>query len=215
MTNATSDHRMLEFAAAFLTVLILGLFTIAISHAPRGDGFSHDGRSDGAIAKIRERLLDHCPNVDAQCLSRAYQLQTFRQPIANEVMRLELGLLQIDNYEAESKHRMFTLWANYMASWMLFAIVVAIVTCGLHMSYLQLSRDLKTGRPNQNGFKISKEGLEVNSAVIGLLIFGASAYFFYVYVEKVYPITFLTSPYGPPTISPSAPAGTGTPESPK
>ncbi len=61
------------------------------------------------------------------------------------------------------------------------------------MSFLQLRVDLTTQRPNANNLEISKTGLKVSSPVIGLLIFLASIYFFSIYVEKIYPVTFLRS----------------------
>lgn len=52
--------------------------------------------------------------------------------------------------------------------------------------------------PPQSVFKVSAQGLEVTSSLIGLLVLGVSLAFFYLYVVNVYPLYELSSSDKPP-----------------
>ncbi len=96
---------------------------------------------------------------------------------------------------------------------MLMYVVLAIVTFGLFITYLQFTRDdprnrkrRRAGPVNPTGaagsaeplqeeaeapaskFKFGIDGFEMSSQIIGLLVLGFSLAFFYLYVKVVYPM---------------------------
>jgi len=61
--------------------------------------------------------------------------------------------------------------------------IFVVIGTGLYFSYIQLKT--KNNETPQTSIKISKEGLEINSPFIGLLILGLSFVFFYIYLKDV------------------------------
>jgi Ca2+/H+ antiporter len=84
----------------------------------------------------------------------------------------------------------------------IFAVVVIIVLIGLYLSYLQFNLSTKkviksiqkadekfTESPAPtNKLEINKDGIKVDSAVIGLVILTISIVFFFLYLKFVFPI---------------------------
>jgi hypothetical protein len=103
---------------------------------------------------------------------------------------------------------------HFVSTIFLFAIVLIIVLFGLFITYLQFHRDYmaegqsvekidskkvdfntssvtegaEVSPPKTNRLKISREGLELSSQIIGLFVLAFSLIFFYVYVKDIYPI---------------------------
>jgi hypothetical protein len=93
-----------------------------------------------------------------------------------------------------------------LSSKIIFSVVAIIVLIGLYLSYLQfrVSTLHITGTTNKVKFKkeiesdlpaadhtkieISKEGIKIDSAVIGLVILTLSIVFFFLYLKFVFPI---------------------------
>src|SRR5690606_4356553 len=97
----------------------------------------------------------------------------------------------------------------------IFILVVIIVAMGLVLSYQQFklnerlvtsqrsvktqaAGEVATGNPSDvasvfttNTMEIGKDGLKINTAVIGLIILSLSIAFFFLYLKYVYPITFV------------------------
>jgi len=79
-------------------------------------------------------------------------------------------------------------------AWMtkaIFGIVTLMVVCGIIMSFMQFMSDIERKRKEpseQTKIKISKDGLEISSSVIGLLVLFMSFMFFYLYIKDVYAI---------------------------
>lgn len=188
-----------------LIVALLGLLIFASQPTAKGAHRQSTTTVVGVRSTVLNPGLSGCAPSDSVCVYQRDQVQEIEQRIAARVLEREIALLQVEDYASASSHRLHTLWAHYFASWILLLVVVGIVTSGLYMSFLQLKRDLTTGSPNANSIKISKEGLEINSPVIGLLIFLASAYFFSLYVEKIYPLTFVSSEESSRSQAPKSP----------
>jgi len=217
MTLRLSDLTVrIAFASllSLIVIAILGILLVAARHqtvAKHTEVASRTESSKNLRSRLSRMRIQQCSVADAVCIARQVQLQAIGQELTARSMETELDYLQLEAYADSNEHRIRTLWANYSASWILLAMVVAIVGIGLYMSFLQLRRDLVTGQPNTNSIRISKDGLEINSPVIGLLIFVASTYFFTLYVEKIYPVTFLSEKpaevkVGPKSAEPSASA---------
>ena len=75
---------------------------------------------------------------------------------------------------------------NTGASIFIFVMVIAAVGLGLWMSFLHFYEGRKGGGGRM---KVSRDGVEVSSPVIGLMILVVSLAFFYLYLTQVYPIT--------------------------
>lgn len=78
------------------------------------------------------------------------------------------------------------------------AVILVIVLMGLWLSYLQFKADStlnvpkrvpEGGAQSNSVLKISKEGVEFSSSVIGLIILFMSFFFFYLFLDKVYTIS--------------------------
>ena len=67
-------------------------------------------------------------------------------------------------------------------------VVIVIVFSGIYLSYLQVKRDLGTNSAQDSSIEITRDGVKVRSAVIGLLILFISLAFFYLYLTQVYTI---------------------------
>ncbi len=91
----------------------------------------------------------------------------------------------------EDQHFMFTLYKQSVLDLVLTILVLIIVFGGLYMSYLQFKADIGDGTGPISTVKISKDGVEISSSVIGLFILLGSMFFFYFYLEKVYEIKYL------------------------
>lgn len=83
----------------------------------------------------------------------------------------------------EDNHFTLTLYKQAVVDVILTILVIVIVSIGLWMSYLQIKTDV-----SPTSLKVSKDGLEMSSSVIGLFVLLASMFFFYVYIDKVYEI---------------------------
>ncbi len=74
----------------------------------------------------------------------------------------------------------------------IFFIVSILVLGGMYLSYLQFRLDTKQGNSEniepKASFKISKDGIEFGSSVIGLVVLFMSFMFFHLYVKDVYSI---------------------------
>ena len=83
------------------------------------------------------------------------------------------------------RHAQRTYEWQYRSGIVIFVLVIASVALGLWMSFLHFYQ----GRKGGGTMKLSKDGVEVSSPVIGLLILVVSLGFFYLYLSQVYPIT--------------------------
>jgi hypothetical protein len=103
-------------------------------------------------------------------------------------------------------HEMSAFRLQYYSSITIFILVVVIVSSGLYLSYRQfilserlLSQQVKLNQQtiekgdNQplitnSSLELSKDGVKINSAVIGLIILVISLVFFFLYLKYVYNI---------------------------
>lgn len=106
------------------------------------------------------------------------------------------------------KHRINAYKWQLFSSKIIFFMVILIVLAGLYLSYLQfdIGRSIvkkrisgKASQPldpglselikTQTSFEVSKTGLKIDSAVIGLLILIVSIVFFFLYLKYVFHIS--------------------------
>ena len=100
-----------------------------------------------------------------------------KERIKEEEHNLRIYDLRIEAFEA---HQITT---NSIS-----VLVFVLVFLGVVLSIAQFRQDArqKKANPQATTFKINKNGIEMSSSVIGLIILGISIVFFYVYVGDVY-----------------------------
>lgn len=97
----------------------------------------------------------------------------------------------MDHVKKEWDHRLKAFSWNFWTSVLIFIIVVIIMLTGLYFSYMQFkesSYGKNEDSVHSTQIKISRDGLEISSPVIGLLILFISLGFFYLYLKEVYPL---------------------------
>ena len=82
---------------------------------------------------------------------------------------------------------------NHTSTIIIFWVVVVIVVAGVTLSILEFRKDLKNPAPTVLKFSL-KEGIEVSSSVIGVILLTFSLVFFYLYLKEVYPIVEVSNP---------------------
>ena len=105
-------------------------------------------------------------------------------PASEEVRRVVTA--QADYTVWSLEYRQSVFWWQYWSTMMIFACVIALITCGLYFSYTQFKG--ASTHVTQTSIKLGKDGLEISSPVIGLLVLFLSLGFFYLYLTNVYPI---------------------------
>jgi hypothetical protein len=129
-------------------------------------------------------------------------------------LNTDAGLLKrVNEYNFMHQQRSFT-W-QYYSGIAIFILVIVIVAIGLLLSYQQFKLNerlvtsvkstkvdatdkvitINTPDPasvfTTNTLEIGKDGVKINTAVIGLIILSLSIGFFFLYLKYVYPITFV------------------------
>lgn len=94
---------------------------------------------------------------------------------------------------SKAKHSRQAYEAHYWMTWLIFFLVSILVLGGVYLSFLQFKK-ADGQASNKASLKISKDGIEFNSSVIGLTILFMSFMFFYTYIEHVYKIEYITTP---------------------
>jgi hypothetical protein len=106
-------------------------------------------------------------------------------------------------FNVEHEKRSFKL--QFYSSILIFILVVVIVTLGLILSYKQfmlneyiikqsIEKNRETidkGTDTSASLEVDKDGVKINTAVIGLIILVISLVFFFLYLKFVYHIEFV------------------------
>ncbi|MEL6440576.1 MAG: hypothetical protein AAFQ80_15120 [Cyanobacteria bacterium J06621_8] len=102
----------------------------------------------------------------------------------------QIRLIQEYNLWAFKHTKSFFSW-SFISSIIIFFIVHIIIGFGIYFSYIQFKNTVITQGEeiSTSSLKISKDGLEVSSSVMGIITLLISLAFFYLYIEKIYPIT--------------------------
>lgn len=111
-----------------------------------------------------------------------------------------------DVYEYTFKQNKKVFQWQYISSIIIFFIVVLIVLMGLYMAYLQFrlsekmflkqsedkaKDDASAVEIMKADLEVGKDGLKINTAVIGLIILSLSLAFLFLYLKYVYPISIV------------------------
>lgn len=82
------------------------------------------------------------------------------------------------------EHRRRVFQAHLLKDNILFVIVVAVVTFGIFLSYIQFRKSNEI----EGSLKLGIGGVEVTSSVLGVFILAFSIGFLYLYLDQVFPI---------------------------
>jgi len=120
------------------------------------------------------------------------------QEVANNVLRVNRSA-----YDAWSlRHRQNALLLQERSSVAWLSISVLVFLFGIGLSFLEFRR----GSSGTHHIKLSKDGLELSSKVLGLVILVVALAFAYLYLEKVYPINEIEDSNGEVSVADSTDA---------
>ena len=132
-----------------------------------------------------------CERQDGECVTLLKNIETIKLQHELEKLSVETERVRLADFIEAKVHRNNAFQTQYIASWIILVLVIAIVGVGLLMSWLQLIHGLKKGTVNNAHMELGAGGIKMQSSVIGLVIFIASIAFFSIYIEKVYTITVI------------------------
>lgn len=150
---------------------------------------------------------------DVATADLSYTIASFEHDKKMLESQIKYRNLKIQYYEElvdinETAYRTQQVTTNIMTGF-----VMVIVFFGLVLSYCQFKSDVSgngkdNGKDNEKAaFKLSKEGIEFRSSVIGLVILFMSFFFFYLYVKEIYKIEQHNVQTAPASISSAAVIG--------
>lgn len=112
--------------------------------------------------------------------------------ISDNVLMKNCRTAQIARYEyyvfGLNNRRNVLQWQN-ISSYVIFVIVLTLVTVGVYFAWKQFSISLEEkGSESISTVEIGATGLKVSSPVLGVVILVISLGFFYLYLVHVYPV---------------------------
>jgi cytochrome c-type biogenesis protein CcmH/NrfG len=187
-------QRRIRSVVLFILVIALPLFSA--------------GQDSDATKKAFEKAVSMSKDIEAD---------TAKESIST--INTDRDLLKRSNeYNFMHQQRSFT-W-QYYSGIVIFFLVVVIVGMGLVLSYQQFKLNERLVTPvkttvitdaanntteqttstalapaavfTTSTMEIGKDGLKINTAVIGLIILSLSIAFFFLYLKYVYPVTFVS-----------------------
>ena len=150
------------------------------------NGFGKDDYDDYLKAKNIQDSIDHVKalSVKPGMVSNPYEVERFR-------------------FQMDQNKKVYA-WQN-LSSIIIFFVVILIVLVGLYLSYRQFilgekmllaKQEIKTIETGPSTVEVmnaslefGKEGVKINTAVIGLVILIISLSFLFLYLKYVYPIS--------------------------
>ena len=91
-----------------------------------------------------------------------------------------------------NRHQRDVFQWQLLSSRILFVIALVLVIAGIYFAAVQFRRDMREGKEGAaSTLKFEKDGIEVSSSVLGVIILVISLVFFYLYLVFIYPIEFV------------------------
>ncbi len=92
-----------------------------------------------------------------------------------------------------NKHQRDVFQWQLLSSRILFVIVLMLVIAGIYFAAVQFRRDMREGKEGtaSTTLKFEKDGIEVSSSVLGVIILVISLVFLYLYLVFIYTIEFV------------------------
>jgi len=126
-----------------------------------------------------------------QELSLAYELEQARLAVQSVELAKKTDLAQSEYRLFELQYRKDAFQLQSFQTIIIFIVVIGLVVGGFVLAALQFRQDKQD--PSVSSFEISRDGLKIQSSVIGLLVLTISMVFFFVYIRDVYKISELNS----------------------
>lgn len=122
-------------------------------------------------------------------------VESVRANVALNKSILEHNQAKFKHREALMKYKERAYDIQQIMTVIVFVIVAALVIGGAWLSYRQFLLDAESqqnakdrGEAPKSAIRLSKDGVEFSSSVIGLMMLFMSFFFFYLYVSEVYTI---------------------------
>lgn len=148
------------------------LFIFFVIVASSAQALDYEAISKDVSNSVNKQVLNYSSGVEG-----VYSEKTIEYFKA----KLEFDVNQLN-------HREKVLVWQHKSSVVLFFIVIGIILMGLMLAYVQFKNTKDFIDHGQSTIKISKDGIEISSSIVGLLILFFSLGFFYLYLTEVYPI---------------------------
>lgn len=154
-----------------------------------------------AAGAAPEELSDfqECRGKPLICYEYVAQIRTTQLSSERQRLYVEREKVILEDWQAHRRHRIHALWSQYIQTWILLFIGIIVVAVGLSMSWLHMTRGIRDETSTENALEIGSNGLRLSSPVIGLFVFGASIWFFTIYIDKVYALSLLPAENPPAT----------------
>jgi hypothetical protein len=137
-----------------------------------------------------------CRDKPIVCYQYVAEIRTTQLESERERLFVERERALLTDWQAHREHRLHALWGQYWLTWILLVIGVVVVVSGLVMSWMHMMHGFRGGVAAENALEAGKDGVKLSSPVIGLFVFGASIWFFNIYIDKVYQLSVLPSEIG-------------------
>lgn len=87
-------------------------------------------------------------------------------------------------FKFETDHSASVYYWQRFSTIVSFFIFTSLICAGVFFAYIEFDK----GKGGENKFKVSADGLEISSKIIGLIILSMSLIFAYIYIDRIYPI---------------------------
>jgi hypothetical protein len=148
------------------------------------------------------------PTLAAQQEAQAQvqSIESSKLAVAQMNMQKKLDELRLARAEKEDGHAMLCLYIQTVEGVIVFVLVMLMTSAGVYMSYTQFRKGFSQFIPDKGAaptpaspdvlttLKITLTGVEISSSIIGLLVLAVSLAFFFLYLDRVYPIQRLDAP---------------------
>lgn len=204
--------RSIVYGVIFLAALALAVF-LAYSPLARKGSDSHEGASGSAEQVARPTVEDAQERLGRLAAGEAELPEEKgapvprggdpRMPDLSDVGWLQ-NLDKLDESTREAlfaslrasftyhqtglQHRLRVFEWQLFSSKLIFVTVLLLVFSGIVFAGIQFFVGLRSGANEQSHVRISTEGVQVSSPVLGVVILVISLAFFYLYLVYVYPI---------------------------
>lgn len=177
----------------------LGVILLLIGVLYQNGAFAQTNDEADFIKNFYKKRQQHQQPTDtAQIATSQAELETTGIPAYDSAMQKT----KLDYQLFTLEHTRKTFTQQYYSSMFIFIMVVIIVSMGLILSYKQFKLNeeivrhgmkqntgvIDKGVDTASSMEVSKDGVKMNTAVIGLMILVISLVFFFLYLKFVYQI---------------------------
>lgn len=127
-----------------------------------------------------------CRDKELICYQYVARIRSVQLDSEREKLFVDGEADELADWQAQREHLRRSLWSQFVQTWILLLIGIVIVGAGLVMSWKHMVHGLRDGIHGESAVDIGRDGVRLSSPVVGLFVFGASIWFFNIYIDKVY-----------------------------